>query len=331
MITAPQTALVWAIFMLLGSLVIGTIARFIALRSASEETRRKRFASLRTWWMLAIAVSAALLLGRLGVCLLLAVASCIAWKEITGMAGLRAVDHSAIRAGYALIVFNYGLILFEATSVFVVFLPIAAMFTLAILLLIKDEANGYIRSAGTLLWGIMFLGYGVSHAAYLFVLPQASTSAAPLGPAGWFLFLVILTETDDIFQAVIGRLFGAHKRHRIAPVISPNKTWEGFFGGMLVIVVLAPLLAPWLTSLNQMPGPFGITGGMQQIAGPIVAALLISCAGFFGDINMSAVKRDSGVKDSSSLLPGMGGVIDRVDSLTFTAPVFVYFLIWWQT
>ena len=57
--------------------------------------------------------------------------------------------------------------------------------------------------------------------------------------------------------------------------------------------------------------------------------ILISIAGFFGDINMSAIKREAGVKDSSKLLPGMGGVIDRVDSLTLTAPVFVYFVIWW--
>jgi phosphatidate cytidylyltransferase len=62
----------------------------------------------------------------------------------------------------------------------------------------------------------------------------------------------------------------------------------------------------------------------------MLAAVLVSLAGFFGDINMSAIKRDSGVKDSGSLLPGMGGAIDRVDSLTMTAPVYIYFLIWWM-
>lgn len=328
MITAPPHALYWTLAAIFASLVIGSIARFIALRHAEGALRRKRLASLRTWWMLAIAVSAGLLAGRPGICLLLTTASCIAWFEFTRMLAPRAEDKLAIRAGYGLIVINYLLIMFGSLSFFVVFLPLSSLFILAVSLLIKGESKGYIRSAGGLLWGIIFFGYGVSHAAALLILP--SSSYGPLGPAGWFLFLVILTEVDDIFQAIIGRLFGPHKRHRITPVISPNKTWEGFFGGMLVIVILAPLIAPWLTTLGQQAGPLSLSEPLQRWIAPILAAILISLAGFFGDINMSAIKRDAGVKDSSNLLPGMGGVIDRVDSLTMTAPIFVYFLIWWM-
>ena len=244
MISAPAPALYWTLAAIFASLVIGSVARFIALRHAEETLRRKRLASLRTWWMLAIAVSAGLLAGRPGICLLLTTASCIAWFEITRMFDLRAEDNLAIRAGYGLIVINYLLIMFGSLSFFVVFIPLSSLFILAVSLLIKGEPKGYIRSAGGLLWGIMFLGYGVSHAAALLILP--SSSYGPLGPVGWFLFLIILTEADDIFQALIGRLFGSHKRHRITPVISHNKTWEGFFGGMLAIVILALLIAPWL-------------------------------------------------------------------------------------
>ena len=328
MITAPEPALYWSIFAIFASLVAGSISRFIALRNAEEKVRRQRLASLRTWWMLAIFISVGVLAGRLGICLLLTAASCIAWFEITRMFGARSEDRLAIRAGYGLIVINYLLILLGSISLFSVFLPVGSLIALAVLLLIKDEPQGYIRSAGGLLWGILFLGYGVSHAALLMILP--ASSAGPLGPVGWFLFLVILTETDDIFQAIVGRLFGAHKRHLIIPTISPNKTWEGFFGGMLVVVVLAPVIAPWLTTLGQQAGPFGLPEALRPFVAPILAAILISIAGFFGDINMSAIKRDSGVKDSSNFLPGTGGVIDRIDSLTMTAPVFVYFLIWWM-
>ncbi|MDA1373042.1 MAG: phosphatidate cytidylyltransferase [Proteobacteria bacterium] len=327
MIPAPDPALYWTLGALFAALIVGSIARFIALRNATQERRQQRLASLRTWWMLAIFMSTGLLLGRLGICLLLGAASCIAWFELTRMFGARAEDRLAIQVGYGLIVINYLLILFEATSLYVAFLPLAASIAFAVSLLIQDVPKGYIRSTGALLWGMLFLGYGVSHAAYLLTLSEIA--AGPLGVAGWFLFLVILTECDDIFQAIVGRLFGSHNRHRISPVISPNKTWEGFFGGMLVIVILAPIIAPWLTTLGTQPGPFALTASLQPFVAPILAALLISCAGFFGDINMSAIKRDSGVKDSSKLLPGMGGVIDRVDSLTMTAPVFVYFLIWW--
>lgn len=328
MIDAIDSSIYWVPVALFSSLIVGSIARFIALRNAEETLRRKRFASLRTWWLLAIAVSAALLAGRVGICLLLTVASCVAWFEFTRVYGARIADKPAIRAGYGLIAINYLLILSGSTSLFVVFLPIGSFIVLAVLLLIKDDPKNYTRSAGSLLWGIMFVGYGVSHAALLTILP--STSSGPLGPIGWFIFLVVLTETDDIFQAIIGRLFGAHKRHRISPVISPNKTWEGFFGGLVVIAILAPLIAPWLTTLGQQPGPFSLSQAQQPWVAPVLAAILISIAGFFGDINMSAIKRDAGVKDSSKLLPGMGGVIDRVDSLTLTAPVFVYFVIWWS-
>lgn len=328
MITAPDPALYWALTAIFAALAVGSMVRFIALRNAEETRRSKRLASLRTWWILAVVTSAGLLAGRLGICLLLTTAGCIAWFEITKMLGTRAEDRLAVSGGYVLIVVNYLLILFGLASLFVVFLPISSIMVLAALLLIKGEWKGYIRSAGGLLWGMMFLGYGVSHAAFLLTLPAASSG--PLGPAGWFLFLVILTEADDIFQAIVGRRFGAHKRHRITPRISPNKTWEGLFGGMVVIIILAPLIAPWLTTLGQQAGPFALSEPLQPWIAPILAAILIGLAGFFGDINMSAIKRDTGVKDSSNLLPGMGGVIDRVDSLTMTAPVFVYFLSWWM-
>jgi len=310
------------------ALTLGSVARLIALRNAETALRRKRLASLRTWWILAAAVGAAVLAGRPGVCVLLAVASCIAWSEITRMLELRVEDRFAVRIGYGLILLNYALILFGLVSFFAVFLPVCSMLVLAIVVLLADQPAGYIRSAGALLWGMMFLGYGVSHAAYLVTLP--GTDAGPMGPVGWLLFLIILTETDDIFQAIIGRRFGAHKRHCITPRISPNKTWEGFCGGLIVITVLAPLIAPWLTTLGQSSGPFSLPQWLQPWAGPILAALLIGAAGFFGDINMSAIKRDAGVKDSSKLLPGMGGMIDRVDSLSMTAPVFVYFVVWWM-
>lgn len=327
MITSPEPLLLQALAGVFACLLTGSVFRFIALRKSAADTRRKRLQSLRTWWLLALAVSAGLVVGRLGVCVLLAVASCLGWWELTRMAGLRQQDSLAVRAGYLLIAGSYLLVLTGSVSLFPVFIPVLAPLVLAISLLVKDDPKGYIRSGGFLLWALLFLGYGIPHAAYLMVLP--ASAAGPLGPAGWFLFVVILTETDDIMQAVVGRRFGAGKKHRITPVVSPNKTWEGFFGGMLAIVVLAPLIAPWLTTLGQQPGPLGVPSALQPIVAPVLAAILISIAGFFGDINMSAIKRDSGVKDSSNLLPGMGGIIDRVDSLTMTAPVFVYFLLWW--
>lgn len=327
MITTPAPALLWALGSLFACLVAGSVIRFVALRNAEAALRRQRFASLGTWWALAGVMSVGLLAGVPGICILLGIVSMLGWKEITGISAYRTVDRPAVLAGYLLIASNYLLILAGWGAAYVVFLPLVSGLVFAVLLLLTDVPQGYIRSTGGLLWGMLFLGYGLSHTAFLFTIPAAA--AGPLGAAGWFLFLVILTEFNDICQALVGRAFGAHKKHRIAPVISPNKTVEGFLGGMLLTVALSVLIAPWLTTFGQAPGPFGLDESLRALVGPGLIAVLICLAGYFGDINMSAIKRDSGVKDGSKLLPGMGGIIDRFDSLTMSAPVFVYFLPWW--
>ena len=126
------------------------------------------------------------------------------------------------------------------------------------------------------------------------------------------LYLIFLTQFNDVAQYVWGKLTG---RHKIIPKVSPNKTWEGFLGGLATTTVLAATLAPYLTPLTPIES---LCGG-----------LLIACGGFIGDVTISALKRDIGVKDSGSLLPGHGGILDRIDSLTYTAPLlfhFVYYL-----
>ncbi|EMI15571.1 phosphatidate cytidylyltransferase [Rhodopirellula maiorica SM1] len=109
---------------------------------------------------------------------------------------------------------------------------------------------------------------------------------------------------------MVGRRFGRRK----LTTVSPKKTWEGFLGGMIVTSVTAMLLGAWLTALPPLQC--------------LTAGLLLSIAGQMGDLNMSAMKREVGVKDSGNLLPGQGGILDRIDSLTFTAPLFFYYFLW---
>lgn len=326
MITAAPSTFYWPVAIVFTSLSVGSLLRLWSLRNKDSGLRRKRLASLRTWWILAAALSLAVLGGHIGMVLLFTAASLTGWWEFSRLYSSRSEDRTAIQAGYVLILINYGLIAFDFVGLFPVFLPLAAPVVFAFLLLIRDQPQGYIRSTGALLWAMLFLGYGVSHAAYILLRPEMQ--AGPLGPVGWVLFLLAMTECDDIFQAIIGRGFSRVRSHPIAPVVSPKKTVEGFIGGMVVIVLLAPLLAPWLTTLGSGSGGF-VPNSAQSLFEPMLVALLISLAGYYGDINMSAIKRDVGVKDSSHLLPGMGGVIDRIDSLTMTAPVFVYAVIWW--
>ena len=109
-----------------------------------------------------------------------------------------------------------------------------------------------------------------------------------------------------MFQFTWGKLLG---RHKIIPKISPNKTWEGFIGGILTTTIIGYFLR-FLT-------PFSETEAL-------VVSFIVACAGFVGDVVVSAVKRDIGLKDTGTLIPGHGGILDRIDSLSITAVVFFH-------
>lgn len=101
-------------------------------------------------------------------------------------------------------------------------------------------------------------------------------------------------------------------RRKVVPKVSPGKTLEGLVGGVITTMIASLIIGPLLTPLNTLQA--------------LLAGLLIGISGFCGDVVMSAIKRDIGVKDSGKLLPGHGGLLDRIDSLIFTAPVFFYFI-----
>jgi phosphatidate cytidylyltransferase len=119
-------------------------------------------------------------------------------------------------------------------------------------------------------------------------------------------FLVFVVQISDVLQYVWGKTCG---KHPVAPHVSPNKTIEGFVGGVLTATACGAALW-WITPFNPW-----------QAAG---MALLITLMGFFGGLVMSAIKRDRGVKDYGALIPGHGGMMDRIDSLCFAAPVFFH-------
>jgi phosphatidate cytidylyltransferase len=127
------------------------------------------------------------------------------------------------------------------------------------------------------------------------------------------LFLVFVVEMSDVLQYIWGKTLG---RHKIIPAVSPNKTWEGFIGGIASAMLLS-LAIRFLT-------PFSIKE-------TLLVSFLITVAGFCGGAVMSAVKRDFGVKDFGSMIPGHGGMLDRVDSLCYAAPIFFHYVRYFYT
>ncbi len=309
--------LLWMIALTFTALSCGTAIRLTALRHSPAEVVAKRTGSLKVWWILAVLWSAAAIIGQLGAAVLLATASFLAMREYLRLLGTTSqIGRAAVACVFGCGIVQYGLIISGAPEVAKWLLPIAGLILFGISRVSLGNSEDYIRITGGLYWGTMLMIYGLSYSLLLF--DVQSETLPPVGPAGWFLFLVLLTEMNDIMQAIIGRKFGKRK---ITPRISPHKTLEGLVGGAVSTAILAMVLAPWLTTL-MVSRERWLAFGLAALSG-----LLISIVGFLGDINMSAIKRDAGVKDGSSLLPGMGGVIDRIDSLTFTSPVYYYWVV----
>jgi phosphatidate cytidylyltransferase len=125
------------------------------------------------------------------------------------------------------------------------------------------------------------------------------------------VFLILVVQSSDVLQYVWGKLAG---RHKIAPQLSPSKTVEGFVGGIASASALGAALW-WITPFSPLA------------AG--LASLAITLMGFLGGLVMSAIKRDRGIKDWGTLIEGHGGMLDRVDSVCFSAPVFFHLVRYW--
>ena len=307
--------LLWTIAGVFAALTGGTLVRIVALQRATEDVVHSRMSSLRTWWILAIAVSIAVVAGRNGIIILLAVAAVLGLRELLALIGWTTVGRSTVLLAFFVVPVYYALLLMKHDELVRQAAPAVFVMAIGAVRAWLGLVDGYVRTTAAVIWALLLLLYGLSHAAMLLALPNLPVPM--VGQVGWFLFLILLTETNDIMQAITGRKFG---RTKLTPRVSPNKSLEGLLGGMSATMLLAAVTAPWLTGLTEERSQ------MSGILVSLIAGLLISLFGFLGDINMSGIKRDAGVKDGSRLLPGQGGIIDRVDSLTFTAPVFFYFV-----
>lgn len=310
----------WMLVALFGALAAGSLSRLVSLRGKPADLVRNRVGSLKTWWVIAPIFAIAIVLGQAAVSVVFVVIGCLALSEYARMVGSRTEDRWLLRISLILVPLHYSVICLQWTLAAHLLLPIAGLILLSVSQTVAGRVEGFRRAVATWFWALLLLVYGPSHAVMLWSLP--AEQSADVGPVGWFLFLIVLTEMNDISQAFFGRHWGVRK---IAPVVSPFKTWVGFFGGVITTTVLAIALGPLLTALGDGASGWSLPSGLGLFR-TTSAGLLISVAGFFGDINLSAVKRDIGVKDSGTLLPGQGGILDRIDSLTFTAPAFYFYV-----
>jgi phosphatidate cytidylyltransferase len=188
------------------------------------------------------------------------------------------------------------------------FIPVFVFFIMPIRNVLSGSHEKYIEFNGKVFWGVMLIVYGFSLVTFLRyrVMIKDFTGSPEL----LILLIVFLTQFNDVLQFLWGKSIGKNK---LSPVISPNKTIEGFVGAALTMGGVTYLLSSYL--------PF------RSAWETIFFGVALSTLGLFGDLNMSAIKRDLGIKDMDDLIPGHGGILDRLDSLSFTLPFTMHYLI----
>ena len=287
------------------TLAVAITALLPVLKPAGDFTNlRQRIAS---WWVMIALLAGALLAGWQMFTTLMIAISFIALREFLSLAPVRREDRLIVLAAFVAMGINYLFIIIDDYGLYRVFIPTYVFLIIPFLMACIGQTRAFLATTATFHWAIVACVYNLGYIAFLMRTPAAE--AQPAGAAGLVFFLLVVTEANDVAQYVWGKLLGKRK---IVPKVSPNKTWAGFIGGWVTTSALIWFLGPVFTPLSGI--------------GLACLALFLPLAGFAGDVTMSAIKRDIGVKDTSALIPGHGGLLDRADSLTFTAPLYFHIL-----
>jgi len=295
----------------LGLLILGAVAGLLLPLFNRGKDYRELRQRVWSWWVMAALIAGALVAGWQATLVLFAAISFLALREFLSLAPVRREDRLIILLAYLAIIPAYGLLFANRYGIYLVFIPVWAFLIIPFLMACIGQTRAYLTTAATFHWGLMTCVFNLGFAAYLSRAPLLQAPEA--GGAGLVFFLLLVTEFNDVAQFVWGKLTG---RHKIIPKVSPNKTWEGFLGGWVTTGALIWFVGPYFTPMRGI--------------GLATLAFALPLAGFAGDVTMSAIKRDIGVKDTSHFIPGHGGVLDRADSLTFTAPLFFHLLLFFN-
>ncbi len=291
------------IFLVIATL-IGAVLQWKVKSEKGKATVANMNARIKAWWVMVAIFAVANLAGLTATVLLFLVLSALALTEFLKLTPSRAGDHKSRMLAFTLLIpLQYILVWIDWYGMFALLIPVYAFLFIPTLNATHGDAENFLARTAKFQWALMVCVYCVSHAPALLILdiPGYEGQNAKL-----LLYLVLVVQLSDVLQYAWGKTTG---KRPIAPSISPNKTVEGFVGGVLSASLVGAGLY-WATPFT----PFQAW----------LMALLIALAGFAGGLTMSAIKRDRGIKDYGTLIEGHGGVMDRIDSICFSAPVFFH-------
>ncbi|UZR29618.1 phosphatidate cytidylyltransferase [Methylococcus mesophilus] len=307
--------ILWLAAGILGALVVASVIGAILAARIKTEAGRATVSNLnartRAWWVMAFIFGGALALGQVGAVVLFGLLSFLGLREFITLTPTKRGDHRALFWMFFVITpAQYWLVARGWYGMFAIFIPVYAFLFLPVRSALAGDCENFLERTAKAQWGLMVCVYCLSYTPALLALeiPGFEGRNAEL-----VIFLILVVQMSDVLQYVWGKTVG---RHKVAPTVSPGKTWEGLIGGVLSASALAAGLW-WATPFT--PWQAGLTG------------FAICIAGFCGGLVMSAIKRDRGVKDYGALIEGHGGVMDRVDSLCFAAPLFFHLVRYFWT
>ncbi len=284
--------------------VIGQWLRHRIGDGRGADTVRNLNARIKAWWMMVAVFALAMLTGGIGSVVLFGLTSFLALREFITLTPTKPGDHRTLFWVFFVITpIQYWLVGKAWYGLFAIFIPVYAFLFVPLRCVLSGDCERFLERTAKIQWGLMVSVYCVSHAPAIFLLHIPGYE----GQNGKLLFyFVLIAQISDVLQYVWGKTLG---RHKIAPQVSPNKTWEGFLGGIASACLIGAGLW-WATPFNPWQSA--------------VMSLAITLMGFAGGLVMSAIKRDRGVKDYGAMIEGHGGVMDRIDSICFAAPVFFH-------
>jgi phosphatidate cytidylyltransferase len=298
------------IFWLFGGVValltLATVIGFI-LKSRAGSKRDvidNLNARVRAWWVMVAVFAVAVLLGRVATLTLFGLSSFFALREFVTLSPTRPGDHRPLYVSfYFLIPAQYTLIGLEEYGMFAIFIPVYAFLLLPTIATFAADTENFLERTAKIQWGVMITVYCISYAPALLLLeiPGYEDSNFLL-----LFYLLLVVQLSDVLQYVFGKLFG---RTKLAPKVSPSKTLEGLIGGGLGATIIGGAMW-WITPFTW-----------QQ---SLIMSFVIVAMGFLGGLTLSAVKRSLGAKDWGVMIEGHGGMLDRLDSASFAAPIFFH-------
>lgn len=268
-------------------------------------------ARTNAWWVMVILLLPVLMAGQTITTLFFALLSFLALREFVTVTPTARGDHFALSLAFFITLpLQYYLVLTEWYSLFTILIPVYAFLLLPIVSVSAEDTSNFLERTAKIQWGLMITVYCISHVPALLMLdiPGFDGRNALL-----LFYLLIVAQISDVLQYTFGMLFGKHK---VAPIVSPNKTLEGLIGGGISATAIGAALY-WITPFTPLESA-GMAG-------------LIVMMGFWGGLVMSAIKRSLGVKDWGVLVRGHGGLLDRLDSVCFSAPIFFHVLRYFYT